>query len=174
MEKLSQTTEELQSVEEELSEINFLSTAILIAKENIEQAYLEMKNNISPKFTEKLSQTINSISNGKYNKVKLSDEYGLIVENEKGDYIPVEGLSIGTIDQLYLSLRLATIEDISSEKLPIILDEPFAYFDDTRLENVLKFLKENYSDRQIIIFTCTNREEEIMQKQKYEYNLINL
>ena len=174
LESLSQKTEELESVNEEIESLNFLGKSIIMAKENIEQAYSEMKNNISPKFTEKLSETIKKISNGKYSKVRLSDEYGLVVENEKGDYIPAAALSIGTIDQLYLSLRLATIDDISNEKLPIILDEPFAYFDDKRLENVIRFLKDNYSDRQIIIFTCTNREEKIMQEKRYEYNLINL
>lgn len=174
LESLSQKTEELESVNEELESLIFLGKSIIMAKENIEQAYSEMKNNISPKFTEKLSETIKNISNGKYSKVRLSDEYGLVVENEKGDYIPAAALSIGTIDQLYLSLRLATIDDISSEKLPIILDEPFAYFDDKRLENVINFLRNNYSDRQIIIFTCTNREEKIIEKNKYEYNLISL
>ncbi len=174
LENYAKKIEELESVNEELENLKFLGEAITIAKENIEQAYLEMKNSISPKFTEKLSQTIKSISNGKYENVKLSDEYGLVIENEKGDYIPVEALSIGTIDQLYLSLRLATIEDISNEKLPIILDEPFSYFDDKRLENVIRFFKENYGNRQIIIFTCTNREEKIMKKNNYGYKLIEL
>lgn len=174
LESLSQKTEELEGVNEELENLIFIGKSIIMAKENIEQAYSEMKNNISPKFTERLSETIKKISNGKYSKVRLSDEYGLIVENEKGDYVPVVALSIGTIDQLYLSLRLATVDDISTEKLPIILDEPFAYFDDKRLENVIRFLKDNYSDRQIIIFTCTNREEKIMHENKYAYNLINL
>lgn len=174
LENYAKKIEELESVNEELENLKFLGKSIATAKENIEQAYLEMKNNISPKFTEKLSQTIKTITNGKYSNIKLSDEFGLIVENEKGDYIPVSALSIGTIDQLYLSLRMATIDDISKEKLPIILDEPFAYFDDKRLENVIKFFKENYNNRQIIIFTCTNREEKIMKNRNYDYKLIEL
>lgn len=174
LESLSKKTEELESVNEELNDLIFLEKSTLLAKENIEQAYLEMKNNISPKFTEKLSKNIKNISNGKYNKVKLNDEYGLVVENEKGDYVPAEALSIGTIDQLYLSLRFATIDDISKEKLPIILDESFAYFDNNRLENIIKFLKENYYDRQIIIFTCTNREQQIIEKNNYDFQLIKI
>lgn len=174
LESLSQKTEELEDVNEELENLVFLEKAIIMAKENIEEAYLEMKNNVSPKFTNKLSETINNISNGKYNNVKISDEYGLIVENEKGDYIPVSALSIGTIDQLYLSLRLATIDDISKEKLPIILDETFAYFDDKRLKNIIKFLIENYYDRQIIIFTCTKREQKLMKENNYKFNEVNM
>ncbi len=174
LEQLSAKVEELEAIENEYEQLMFESQAIQLAKETVEKAYNEMRNSISPRFTEKLSETIDKISNGKYNKVRLSDEFGLVVENEKGDYIPAEALSVGTIDELYLSLRLATIDDISKEKLPIILDEAFAYFDNTRLENLIKFLKENYGDRQLIIFTCTNRETSILEKNNMDYKLIEL
>jgi len=58
--------------------------------------------------------------------------------------------------------------------MPIILDETFAYFDEERLQNVLKFLSNNYSNKQIIIFTCTNREEKILEKMHLNYNLYNM
>ena len=63
---------------------------------------------------------------------------------------------------------------VSKEKLPIILDEAFAYYDDERLENILKYLNENYKKNQIIIFTCSNREKEILEKENIKYNHINL
>lgn len=56
----------------------------------------------------------------------------------------------------------------------IILDETFAYFDKTRLTNVLKFLNENYKDKQIIILTCTEREIEVLNEKNIEYNKIKL
>jgi len=58
--------------------------------------------------------------------------------------------------------------------MPIILDEAFAYYDEERLENILKYLNEECRDNQIIIFTCTNREKEILNKLQIEYNNINL
>lgn len=106
----------------------------------MEQAYEEMKTTITPKFTENLSKNIEEISNGKYSKVTINDESGMVVENNRGEYINANNLSTGTIDQLYLSLRLSMIEDLSKESLPIILDETFAYFDNTRLENAIKYL----------------------------------
>ena len=66
------------------------------------------------------------------------------------------------------------MNEISEEKMPIILDEAFAFYDDERLENILRFLIENYYNKQIIILTCTNREEEILKKLRYEYNKITL
>ena len=145
-----------------------------IAKEVLQIAYEKMKNNVTPKFTKNLSQTINKISNGKYNKVTINDEEGLMVELENGEYITADRLSIGTIDQLYLSLRLSMAEEISEEKMPVILDEAFAYFDDYRLENALKFLVEELEENQIILFTCTKREEEILNRLNIKYNLIEL
>lgn len=58
--------------------------------------------------------------------------------------------------------------------MPIILDETFAYFDEERLQNVLEFLNGNYGDKQIIIFTCTNREENILEKMHLNYNLCKM
>ena len=145
-----------------------------IAKEVLQITYEKMKNNVTPKFTKNLSQTINKISNGKYNKVTINDEEGLMVELENGEYITADRLSIGTIDQLYLSLRLSMAEEISEEKMPVILDEAFAYFDDYRLENALKFLVEELEENQIILFTCTKREEEILNRLNIKYNLIEL
>ncbi len=140
----------------------------------MKDAYEEMKTTITPKFTQNLSNSINRISSGKYNKVTISDENGMIIENKKGEYIEADKLSVGTIDQLYLSLRLAMVNDISKESMPIMLDETFAYFDNSRLENVLNFLAQELKKHQSIIFTCTDREKEILDKLKVEYNLIKL
>ena len=133
-----------------------------------------MKRSITPKFTENLSNNISSISNNKYNKVSLNEENGLIIENEKGEYIPAERLSVGTIDQLYLSLRLSMIDEISEEKMPIMLDEAFAYYDEERLENILKYLINKTDKNQVIIFTCTLREQKILDKLGVSYNLVEL
>ena len=133
-----------------------------------------MKNDISPIFTKKLSENISNITNNKYKKIFLNDEQGLIVELENGNYIPADRLSAGTIDQLYLSLRFAMLDEISKEKVPIILDEAFAYFDDERLKNILLFLNKEYSDRQIIIFTCTKREKELLEENFIKFNYIEL
>ena len=87
-----------------------------------------------------------------------------MTELENGNYVPAERLSTGTIDQLYLSLRFSIFSEISNEKMPIILDEAFAYYDEERLKNILKFLNEEFPNNQIIIFTCTNREIDIINK----------
>ena len=75
---------------------------------------------------------------------------------------------------MYLSLRLSAIEEITREKMPIILDEAFAYFDNQRLENILEFINNNLNENQVIIFTCSNREKDIFDKNNIKYNYIEI
>lgn len=174
LENKSQIEEELENLKENLEELIEYNDSINIAKEGVEKAYLKMKEDITPKFSINLSNAIQNISNGKYKTVKVNEEDGLIVETENGNYVPADVLSIGTIDQLYLSLRISSINELTKENMPIILDETFAYFDNERLEKVLEFLNIEYKDRQILILTCTNRENEILNKMNIGYNKIEL
>ena len=145
-----------------------------IAKEVLTNAYEKMKNTVTPRFTQELSKNISNITDGKYTNVRFNDEIGLIVELPNGEYVPASKLSVGTIDQLYLSLRLSMIEDLSDESMPIILDESFAYFDDERLDNILKYINEEFKNHQVILFTCTSREKKILEKDNIEYNYYEL
>ena len=147
---------------------------INLAMQSLTRAYEEMKTTITPKFTQSLSSSISKITKNKYNKVTINNENAIIIENDKGEYIEANKLSTGTIDQLYFSLRLSMIDDLSKEKLPVMLDETFAYFDNNRLEQSLRYLSEELGEHQSLIFTCSNREMEILNKLNVEYNLVSL
>ena len=66
------------------------------------------------------------------------------------------------------------LDEISKEKVPLILDEAFAYYDDERLKNILNYLANEFSDRQIVILTCTQREKEILEEIHIQFNNIEL
>lgn len=174
LEELPLIVEKLDNLYDEQEELTKLNNSYNIAKECLERAYEEVKKNISPKFTNNLCEVISKISDGKYNVVKVSDEEGLIVQIDNGNYVPAERLSVGTIDQMYLSLRLSSLKEISKENMPIILDEAFAYFDDKRLSNILEYLSTEYKDSQILIFTCSSREEEALKALNISYNRVDI
>ena len=174
LEKLINIEEELESLLNDRKDLKQKSYEIKKAIETLEMAYNKMKEEITPKFTEKLSDTIKNVSNNKYNKVKINISGEIIVEDSNENYINAENLSLGTIDQLYLALRLASIEEITEETMPIILDEAFAYYDNERLKNILEYMSKEYKNRQIIIFTCTDREKSILNSLEINYNLITL
>ena len=174
LDNLIQIEEKIVNNNEKMVNLRNLEKSMNLAKEILRRAYEKMKNTVTPKFTENLSKNIMEITDGKYNNVMVKDDNGIIVELEDGNYVEANRLSIGTIDQLYLSLRLSMVEDLSKEKMPIILDEAFAYYDTQRLENILNYMINKYNDRQIIILTCTEREKEILEKLNIKYNFINL
>ena len=174
LEEFISLEEELESLKEDQKELDQKRFEIQKALDVLDIAYNKMKEEITPKFTQKLSKTIDKISNGKYKNVRINTLGEIIVEDKNGEYINADNLSLGTIDQLYLSLRLASIEEITKKKMPIILDESFAYYDNERLENILKYLSEEYKENQVIIFTCTKREIEFLNKLNINYNFIEL
>lgn len=166
--------EKREADKEKLAELREKESIINIAIENLMDAYEEMKTTITPKFTKNLSESIQKISSNKYNKVTINDENGMIIENNRGEYVEAIKLSTGTIDQLYLALRLSMIDELSKENLPIILDESFAYSDNNRLKNMLQYLTSDLNNHQTIIFTCTDREQKMLEEMNIQYNVVEL
>ena len=120
-----------------------------------------------------MSRIASDITGGKYQDIKVDEK--LRIKTEVGDrYQYLERLSTGAIEQVYFSLRLAISDLMYGEnKMPILLDDTFAYYDDLRLEKVLKMLSKN-QERQILLFTCHNREKEILDRIKSSYHYIEL
>lgn len=174
LENLSKIEEKIVNNNEKMVNLKKIEKSMNLAKEVLNDSYEKMKNTVTPKFTEELSKTIAEITGGKYSNVRFNDSIGLVVELEDGNYIPASRLSIGTIDQLYLSLRLAMVEELSEEKMPIVLDEAFAYYDTERLKNILKYIAKRFSNHQVMLFTCTNREKDILEELDLEFNFIKL
>ena len=174
LEEIADLEEELEKLEEQKENLKNKIEEIQFVIKTLEESYIEMKQKVVPKFTLNLSNTIEKISSGKYKTVKINENNSLIIEAENGDYISIDLLSIGTIDQLYLSLRLSILKEITEEKIPIILDESFAYFDTERLKNILKYINDELKENQIIIFTCTKREENILKELNINFKKIEL
>ena len=165
---------ERKEIDEKRKEIESLEKSIKLAQMCLEDAYEKFKENLGPNLKNNISNTVEKISSGKYNNIYLNDKNELLLELKNGQVIPVDRLSMGTIDQIYLALRFNILKETIKENMPIILDEVFAYYDDERLENVLKFLNKEYTDNQIIILSCSNREKDILYKLKIDYNQIGI
>ena len=71
-----------------------------------------------------------------YKTVKINEENDLALEAENGAYVNANILSQGTIDELYLSLRISSINELTKETMPIILDETFSSLFSSKYANV--------------------------------------
>ena len=170
--KLTEIVEELEELKQEREKLLNYNDTIEIAKEVLRESYDELKNNVGPEFDKRLSYIVEKITNGKYDDVYIDNEHNIKMKTEHGEYVNLERFSTGTIEQVNLALRLAYIDTISKEKLPIILDEAFAFCDDQRLFNIMKFLDREYKERQVIIFTCSNREKKIIDEENIQANVV--
>lgn len=169
-ENLPRYEEELEIENNTLEMLKKKTELFKKTKEILEKSYQDMKNSVTPKFNQEFSKNIEMFSNGKYKEISIND--GLFITLGNGEKKTIDKLSTGTIEQIYLALRLSVINEISNEKLPIILDEAFAYYDNDRMEETLKYL---YSlDNQVIILSCSDREKTILNKNGVEYNYVEL
>jgi uncharacterized protein YhaN len=89
----------------------------------------------------------------------LSDEPVLTCVRGDGGRVGVEALSTGTRDQLYLALRLASIQHLASrqELMPLVLDDILIHFDDERAKAALSVLADFAATTQVLLFTHHRR-----------------
>jgi len=93
-------------------------------------------------------------------------EIVLLCERATGERIPVEALSDGTRDQLYLALRLASLERFcaANEPLPLVVDDVLINFDERRAKATLELLGEITANTQVLFFTHQDRLREIARE----------
>lgn len=173
IEKLVSLEEKLKLLENEKSEFNDLNQVYEIILTGLEDAYQEMKASISPNFVNNLSKITKNITDGKYKSVILSEEQNIMVQLDTGEYVELEKLSTGTIEQVNFALRMSISQELTDEKIPILLDETFVFYDEDRLRNVLEYIT-NIENKQVLLFTCSNREKNILDQHNIEYNYIEM
>ena len=95
--------------------------------------------------------------------------------NTEDRVVPLESVSSGTSDQIYLALRLASARIFQNNeyKLPLIFDDSLVNYDAKRLEASLKWISDTYKN-QIIIFSCHKREASILEELGIDFNKIEL
>lgn len=144
-EKLEELYRQRHTLEKELGILTKVTQAIYSAHE-------KMQKNFTPLLSKKASEYFSAITGAKYTRLYCDEEFGIKVETD----LPRESsyFSGGTVDQLYLSLRLALIDMIFGDKsAPIILDEPFLQYDDIRMTNTVTLFQKLENNRQILLFS---------------------
>ncbi len=100
-----------------------------------------------------------SVTGGSFQTLQLefdeNDNLELAGIRQDGRRVAVAGMSDGTVDQLYLALRIAAIEDYldHAEPMPFIADDLFINFDDKRAAAGFQVLNELAKKTQVLFFT---------------------
>jgi len=139
--------------------------AILEAKERIRQIAGEIRKSFAFHLNEDCGKALSEITGGRYDSLWIDEQLHIYV-NAKEGFFPLEQASTGTIDQLYLALRLSMallLQKENRDLLPLLFDDSFAMYDEKRLAASIGYLKKAYP-AQILLFTCHHREEKILKE----------
>ena len=162
----SDLTAQLSQKQEELTRLQEEYDAIALAMTALEQANTTLQNRFSPALGARAAEIFAALTAGKYDKVLLSSDLSLSAE-AAGDPMSrsIQQLSQGAADQLYLAVRLAICDMVlpAEKHVPLILDDALVTFDDDRLRAALDYLLSESKNRQILLFTCHDRERAYLQ-----------
>lgn len=137
--------------------------AIDLALEELDQITSRIHDSFGIRLNQAASDCFAQITGGKYTNLRIDEDFSIWI-NTRDKLIPIESCSRGTVEQIYLCIRLAAARILSPrETMPVILDDVFAYYDNERLAETLNILKR--LKNQVIIFTCHTRESSWMKQQ---------
>ncbi len=131
--------------------------ALSLAIERIQRLSGAIYRETGEEFSRRVSALLVQMTGGRYSSISLDERMDVNI-NTPDRLLKISQVSFGTMNQIYFALRIAAGELLSGGKnLPLLLDEPFAMYDDERLKDALAFLAG--SGRQTLLFTCQSREK---------------
>lgn len=153
--------EKIKLLTEQIDHYDFEYSAICEAQSALDDAFESMQKDFGPMINFRAGKILDELTGNKYSSVIISEDLvPSIAEQGGNDIHGCQSMSSGTVDQIYLALRLAIAGILTTETLPLFLDDALSQFDDKRMTDALFYLgKENSrgSIGQVIFFTCHGR-----------------
>ena len=132
--------------------------ALELAQSTLAEATAELQRRFAPRISTRAQELFNQLTGTRYDRLILGDDLSLSAAAADEDTIRTSmWRSDGTVDQLYLALRLAVAGELTPEA-PLILDDALVRFDDIRLAAAMEILRSEAKEKQVILFTCQSRE----------------
>lgn len=170
-EMLKRTLDENDAISTEIDAINLAAETMTELQSSIQSSFGHYLN-------KEAGELITGITGGVYDSMWIDQNLDIFM-NTPGKIVPIEDVSSGTMDQIYLALRLAAARLIQGDtgaaeaRLPLIFDDSFAMYDEQRLASALRYITEIHHG-QILLFTCHTREQRILENEDVKFNLIEM
>ena len=147
-----------------LAELERTNLAITYAQSALETALQELQRRFAPDITRRAEYYLSRLTGGVYDRITIDDDLTVLAARSSESTLRTAAWrSEGTGDQIYLALRLAVWEVLSPGS-PLILDDALVRFDQLRMEKAMELLEELSRERQIILFSCQDRERTWMER----------
>ena len=149
-------------------------TAIELAQETLTELSSSIRDSFGLYLNKEASDLVGGITGGIYDSLSIDENLNVFL-NTKRKLVSIEQVSSGTMDQVYLALRLAAAKLLQGdgEPFPLIFDDSFTQYDEERLRTALKWMAEAYGG-QMLIFTCHKRESQILQAHEIDFNYVEI
>jgi DNA repair exonuclease SbcCD ATPase subunit len=156
-EDLAALDERSAELRAECAKLERFEAAVTLAKLFIEKRTREAHQQFASRLANYASQTFSDITSGRYSDVRV-DPTTLALKirvPENREFVGLDRLSVGTREQAYLVVRLAMVRIFSEglETAPLLLDDPFAHWDDERMQRSFDVFSAAARDVQTILFT---------------------
>ena len=149
----------LKAVTGRIDQLNDYYTALTVALETAVSASQNLQRRFAPAISQRAQALFSRLTDGRYDRLVLNQDFSMqIAAKTETTLQETRFRSDGTVDQLYLALRLAVAEVVSPDA-PLVLDDALVRFDDQRLAAALPLLQEESANKQVILFTCQSREQ---------------
>ena len=155
----AETASRISCIDAQISQLSFKHKALMLAYSALERAGEKMRSDIMPKVTERASEIMNRVTEGKYAGLTSGEnlELSVSISDERKS---VDFLSDGTKDAAFVSLRASLVETMFQSEVPaMIFDECFARMDSDRLKGLLAMMSQE-DFPQSFVFTCRSLEGE--------------
>lgn len=152
LDRIPQVKADIEGLEDEIKNKENYVIKLTELDNLYRQTGANIKKRLVPQIEAYFGWVLPRMTRNRYHRVKLDESFDIkVFSKEYGDYVNLDVLSGGTIDQLMISLRLAfaraTFSSPGSAGQFLFLDEPFSSFDESRREqffNLLTVLKTNF------------------------------
>ncbi len=150
---LQQIEEEGEQLKEREVLLSRRKEALNVGHDLLAASVEEFRKSYLERFAGDIGQHLGAATRGRYEAVRLSEEFDLSLPGKAGGWQPAEHFSRGTRDTLYFAMRLALTRHLSRGKpLPLLLDDPLVNLDRHRLGETLKLLERIAAEHQVILF----------------------
>lgn len=151
--------ERVETLREQARALEAFGAAVELAMATIDERTREAHQRFAGRLADYSSRTMSEVTDGRYTELRVDPttlELNARVP-ETGAFEKIERLSAGTREQAYLVVRLAMVRMFSEglERPPLILDDPFAFWDDARIARALPVLDVAAADGQVLLFTTS-------------------
>ena len=149
---------QLKAVNQRIGRLEDTYAALELAQKALSTATAELQRRFAPRIAKRSQALFQQLTGGRYDRLTLSEDLSLNTCTQEEDTLrSAQWRSDGTVDQLYLALRLAVAEELTPDA-PLILDDALVRFDDVRLASAMDILAQTAQNKQVILFTCQSRE----------------